>query len=1143
MRLGAVAPLRGALNYLVAVLFTVAVFHLSSPPAFAAGGVYGNLTGIVLDAATHAPIAGASIVAKSGSGTYHATTNASGRFTILGMSVDTYTVTVSAPKHQTIDVPGVVVFGDETDTIGTVSLQAQLITIARVTSRSVSSVYQPSQTTDSYTVNQAQIQQSTGNAASTNENAALLAVPGVTLTNALANNTLAGSVTIRGGAAAEVGYQYDGVPFKEPFLGQNGSIGLMTGVGEIQVVEGAGDATQGEVGAGVINVIPQRGSGWPGTGLLDLEMGAPNFSHKAGFDYGFAAPNGRISNYIAYNGDRSVPYYGYHATPLDQYGNYFATQYFKNDLFTDNFFYKFGHNLGQQVQLLFTTISQEGYGTKGPGGVYTGTLLFDPSTGIWDTYSPGSNPNALAYYPYDALTQQLWMELAGYSPSQYASLIGLGPGVPTKNLAITNPQQNFSNTTNFLKFEYDNNLSSSTYVALRYYNWTELQNSDDQFTNGPWQSGAPGLSFWAQTGGQTVGTNLDIVHQIGSNMTVTLNGQYNVLYPEFTLYEPQLSIIGMLGTGLTNQPSSTDWMPPCSALTSGIACTPGGGYIYDYFCGTTPWTSGAPPSCLPRIPSWGINYNKSTFQNWGTGVRIQYDLGERVKLDFGVRDEGQIRHWFSQLDALGQGVPTTGYLVSSCAAFAANPANYLQCPTAKITNPFDVPSNLWLTEPTVVQPRGSISWQISRNDSLRFAYGRSAVFSDAQTGGTPFEMWGLNTFAKVPAKTAPGIPTLCGWNSAAFNAAVFPCSTYAQQLYWMGDNLEAPDAENLPPAVYSNYDLSYSHLFKSGWGVRVTPFFKEGTSLPTFYLLNPVLGIFAISNKGFNKTTGIEFGVTTPQQPLGLSGFFSATYQNVLSSTPPFTVAETAVPLNTLATLELGDIYRAGYVSPFSIRVGAVENFRDGLSISPQLEYNIGYPYSVGNMIASCIAFNADGTCAHYANVPQVDFGAGITSGQSSLVGSSPGSSISTNYYDPAYPGSNLNPNIAATRGTPATAANGGILSHANLTADLTVQWKHQGNTIGVQMFNLFGNAWVNSVPAINPWYQPVANGLSGPQTGYNSCVNQTGTARGCYPEIPKDSYAFTNGAYLLSNGNFTGVPQFGPLYPFTVQVFYQRQL
>jgi hypothetical protein len=93
-------------------------------------------------------------------------------------------------------------------------------------------------------------------------------------------------------------------------------------------------------------------------------------------------------------------------------------------------------------------------------------------------------------------------------------------------------------------------------------------------------------------------------------------------------------------------------------------------------------------------------------------------------------------------------------------------------------------------------------------------------------------------------------------------------------------------------------------------------------------------------------------------------------------------------------------------------------------------------------------------------------------------------------------------------------------------------------------MSNLFGNAYNGSVPAINPYYQAVANGVSGPQTGYNTCVAQVGGARGCTSFIPKDTYAYQNGAYLLSNGNFnSAAPQLAPLVPFNVRVFFQTKL
>lgn len=1074
-----------------AVALFIVCLAIRALPAPAAGGLYGNLNGTVVDDATKTPIAGAHVSAKSASGAYTATTDAKGFFIILGMEVDTYTVTIDAPGHDMANVTGVTIFGDATGTVGTVALRSALRTIARVTSRSVSSVYQPTQTTDAYTVNAAQMKQTTGKAVSTNENAVLLAVPGVTLTNN--SDAIGSTVTIRGGAAAEVGYQFDGVPFKEPFQGGNGSDGLINGIGSVQVVEGAGDSTQGGVGSGVINLLPGKGSG-PGSGLIDIEAGGPNFSHQAGFNYGFSTPDDRFSEYVSYTGDRFVPYYGYSFTPLNQFGNYLASNYVTEDQLLNNFFYRFGKNGHERIQILYANILQQGFqSTTGPGGAY----------------NPVTNPNALVYYPYDTLTQQQWATSLGYTMAQYSRLVGLGPGVPSTNEPIVTPQQNFSNQTGFLKLEYDDNISPTTYLALRYYNWQDVAYTDDQASLGAWGTNSS-VSDWIADGGPTIGTNLDIVHQFGSQLTVTLNGQYNFIRPLFNLYEPQDELSALSsGVGLKNEPVASDWLP--------------GGYL----CGNNPlhvdyFNCDASGSISDtRIPSWGLNYNGSFFQNWGSGVRFQYDPTDKLKLDLGIRLEGQNQHWIGQLDAYGQGVPPFGTAPDGT--------------KTRTWGPFDVPASMWnMLDPTALQPRASVSYEIGAHDAVRFGYGRSAVFWNSATAGDPFHLYGVEPYLNIPAK--PG--STCGWTAAA----IFPCHSFAQQLFWLGDNLLAPDVNTGLPAIYTNYDFSFNHLFKSGWGARVTPFFKEGTNLPANYLLNPVLGIFVTSNQGFNKTSGVELGITSPQRALGLSGFFSATYQNVLSTTPPFTTGETTVPLENLATLSLGNLYRAGYVSPFSIRIGAADSMRDGITVSPQIEYNIGYPYSVGNLIAACVQPTATG-CAKYANVRQVDFGPGITGGESSLVGSNPGSSVSTNYFDPSDPGTSQRPNIDATRGTPATAANGGILSRPNLTANLSVEWKFHANTVGVQMTNLFGNAWANAVPAINPWYQPVANGISGPQTGYNSCVSQVGKARGCYPYVARDSYAFPSGAYLLSNGNFTGTPTFGPIQPFNIQVYYQRAI
>jgi hypothetical protein len=1090
--------IRASLKGLAAAVLAAAVLALSAPAAFAAGGTVGSLTGTIVDASNQQPIAGATVTVTSPGQKYTATTDASGKFGIVGIGVDTFGVTVTSPGHETLVVPGVTVIGDQSTSVGVLSLQTRLTTIGRVTARSISSAFQPTQTTDSYTINQAQILQSTGKAYSTSENAALLSVPGVTLTN---NSTPTSSqVTIRGGAAFEVGYQLDGVPFREPFLSGNGSFGLMNGVGNIQVVEGAADATQAGVGVGVINVVPARGSG-PGSGSLDLELGGPNLNHAYGVSYGFSTPDNRFSDSFSYTGQYFAPYNGYNFTNQQQYGNYFATNTVKNDQIVNNFFFKFGKDLNQQIQILYMNVSQQGYeGVTGAGGVY----------------NQATNPGALVYYPYDTLTQGPLAGLLHYDAGQYASLIGLTQGVPSTNTPVPGPQQNFSNQTRFLKIEYDNNLSSSTFLALRYYNWAGLQSLDTSYTNGAWNTGFPGESAQETTGGQTTGVNLDIIHQFAPNLTVSLNGQYNVLDPIFDLGEPQLQGLALLGTGLNNQPAPADWLP--------------GGYVYNAFCGSTPYSGSGPlPSCDPRIPTWGIGYNSTIFQNWGTGIRFQYSPITALKLDLGVRIEGQNQIWQSQLGNLGQGAPATGTCAGSCSVYGVAPGT-----TVPILSPYDVLNTSWtknVLAPTEVEPRGAISYQIDPNNAIRFSYGRSAVFADAQSAGTPFQLQGLAPYLHLAA--LPG--STCGWAATT----TFACQSYAAQLYWAGDNLEAPDAGNGIPALYSNYDVSFNHLFANGMGLKITPFIKNGTDLPAAFLLNPVLGIFGIGNQGLNKTTGVELDLTTRQRAEGFSGFFAATYQNVLSTTPPFTTAENAVPLVSSASLALGDLYRAGYVSPATFRIGGVYNFKNGFSINAQLQANVGYPYSIGNTIAGQLA---DGT---FANIPQVDFGPGITGGNASLIGGSPGAAVSTNYYDPAYPGSALAPNIAATRGTNATSSNGGYLSHWNADLAVTLSYKWKKQTVGVQFLNLFGNAYANTVPSVSPWYQPVANGLSGPQTGYESCTNQVGAGvRGCQAIVPNDAQAFSNGSYLLTNGNFTsGTPVLGPGAPTSIQVFYQLAL
>jgi hypothetical protein len=585
---------------------------------------------------------------------------------------------------------------------------------------------------------------------------------------------------------------------------------------------------------------------------------------------------------------------------------------------------------------------------------------------------------------------------------------------------------------------------------------------------------------------------------------VTLHGEYETQKPLWNDYEPY----ALLGAESGGANTYASLVGQCGATSTSSAAYKScnavdyldflpGGYVYKALNGN-----------VPRLPIWGIDYHNSTFITAAEALRFQWSPIDKLHFDFGYRRDSEVYK------------------------YGINP---FAPPSLAYTNPTDVdPATIGpnVLRPTVDEPRASVALQLDRTDSIRFGYGRSAQFASASTGGTPSGLYNYSELLKIPAK--PG--SICG--SGVTNAPTFPCTNYAQQLFWFGDaNNDAPDVGSILPTIYSNYDLTYQHEFKNGWGARLTPFYKNATGVPSFSFLSEDIspttgqllgGVFQTNNLGVNRTSGIEFGLTTPDVSAGVSGFFSATYQNVFDSVPPLTSGENNVPAITSSSLLLGDVYHAGYVPPLQARLGASYKTRSGFRVTPSIEYDRGYPYTQGTLTASGIpvgGFNA--------NIPEINFpgGAGITSVPG--FNGTQGIAASTHYADPALPGTSLNPIVAATRGTPETSAPGGIFSRPDVHGDLTLEYELRRNKVGVQFFNIVGGPAYGSVPVLNPYYQPVATGVAGSQTNQVPQVLQTafGASRG-YANVPSAYNAFTNAAYLV------------PLnVPFHVNFYYELSL
>ncbi|HEY6326468.1 MAG TPA: TonB-dependent receptor [Candidatus Cybelea sp.] len=291
--------MRSALrNYLV--VFAVAG-GIAIAPAPLLAGTTGAITGIVVSTAG-APVAGARVIATSPSQTVTVTTDASGRFAMLSLAPDTYSVSAAKQGFETAAITGVSVFADQLQTIR-VTLAPSLKTIARVTARSSMDLVKPGTVTDVYSVNATVAQAAAGVGGGGNLNnaySAIATVPGVFVPpNQQGWNQ---TVYIRGGDFSQVGYEFDGVPVNRSFDNYPGSTAGNLGQQELQVYAGGGTVGQSTSGlAGFINQVIKTGT-YPGYGTVSGGIGTPTYYHSLQFEVGGATPDRMFSYYLGVGG-------------------------------------------------------------------------------------------------------------------------------------------------------------------------------------------------------------------------------------------------------------------------------------------------------------------------------------------------------------------------------------------------------------------------------------------------------------------------------------------------------------------------------------------------------------------------------------------------------------------------------------------------------------------------------------------------------------------------------------------------------------------------------------------------------------------------------------------------------------------------
>ncbi|GAC1652778.1 MAG: hypothetical protein NVS9B12_02400 [Vulcanimicrobiaceae bacterium] len=443
--------------------------------------------------------------------------------------------------------------------------------------------------------------------------------------------------------------------------------------------------------------------------------------------------------------------------------------------------------------------------------------------------------------------------------------------------------------------------------------------------------------------------------------------------------------------------------------------------------------------------------------------------------------------------------------------WGANPWNKDLGNTADIGMGFAVLSDSYL-HPKVIEPRIAATYAVTPRDSVRASYGRSASFFFGQTAGTPTNMSNVSPLLyAIPAKdpstynalTGQGPACGSGWHplgtgpngtyytnpNVVFSGSgtlgipgnYFQCPNYASSLYWAFDQaFSAPDIGGQGVATYNNWDFSYSHLFRSGWGSKLTAYARRGYNTYQTVLLgaglpDPVTGqqtagSFQEREVGVQKTFGLEFMLTTPDRPQGWTGFLSANYVNDLTNTPPVAGSD-SLPVVAQYLYSTGTLFHASYLPPLSA-VAGIQYKHNGWTFNPILSFDGGQPFGVGKTSYGFVNGQL------YA-VPTGNIGINVPFAGPGLPNQAYNS---TCYNDPAFAGSYFNPKYFACRGNNEPALAGQTLTQPRLFADLNIQYEHHGITWGAYVSNVFDN--FRGQPGVNQAWQPISTGVGGAQTG-----------------------------------------------------------
>jgi outer membrane receptor protein involved in Fe transport len=670
----------------------------------------------------------------------------------------------------------------------------------------------------------------------------------------------------------------------------------------------------------------------------------------------------------------------------------------------------------------------------------------------------------------------------------YASLNGnvqagtdlLGIGLPLSNYATFFPgqaavdqfinsvdTQTFNSTID--KLNYKRQFSPSSFGDL-----TLFRTSENLVSRYPYDFGSFTDTFQDLN---TVGLGIqaDYDSQVNAHNEIGVGGTYTYYT---SLFKAQF-------------PSFEPFVEPLE----GIGCQTGAGGCYigplnaalNSMIGTTLPTGGALAPMTTFADS--NSYTDAPIHRYDFYAKDRWQPNDALTVTFGVRYDMEVIGL--PADAAAQNL---NYYIDDAGNYISNPLESIGT---------DV------TRPSQLSPRIALSWQLGRSNVVRASFGKNIEFEPISAVQNSYRINPSFKSCDIPSGcfvTLPGFSATCanGVDPANSNA---PCNGISNLYQQILADLNTNNFASFTPVVPQravNYDFSYEHDFGRGLDLKVTPYYRKGTDyvvtnsnlVLTLPSGTPVFGPARSVNAGVNTNTGVEFEVQKQAQ-FGFSGFFDATYDNTFAN-----YDSDFFPSVNTAALAANHFYHVTYVSPLVATLVVAYDSPRGFHASLDVPFNDGYPYGVGKKTFVFMQCSLVPGCTGdpNANVPTQVL-------NTDLAATTPQQA----YYftDPTNPGTMLNPNIVASRGTNEGDDPGTLRSPPVALFNVSVSQEigHGPNNfqVGMRVLNLLGNytsaptSTSLSTAGSNPYYVPNGLGGYGPGSGFNTnqcppgVVNQVG--------------------------------------------------